>query len=45
VVDFGMWIITIAGLIWYMISQAKQKIAKIILIAVGSYFALSFVGQ
>ncbi len=45
VVDFGMWIITIAGLIWYMISQAKQKIAKAILIAAGSYFAFTFLAQ
>jgi membrane-bound metal-dependent hydrolase YbcI (DUF457 family) len=42
IVDFGMWIITIAGLIWYMISQAKKKISSYILIAVWSYFALSF---
>jgi hypothetical protein len=34
VVDFGMWIITIVGLLWYMISQVKAKIAKIILIVV-----------
>lgn len=45
IVDFGMWIITIAGLIWYMISQAKQKIAKVILIAVGSYVAFTFLAQ
>lgn len=45
VVDFGMWIVTIAGLIWYMISQVKAKIAKIILIAVWSYFALTFMIQ
>jgi membrane-bound metal-dependent hydrolase YbcI (DUF457 family) len=45
VVDFGMWIITIAWLIWYMISQAKEKIAKYILIAVWSYFALTFMIQ
>ena len=45
IVDFGMWIITIGGLIWYMISQAKQKIAKVILIAVGSYFAFTFFAQ
>lgn len=45
VIDFGMWIITITGLVWYMISQTKQKIAKIILIAVGTYFALTFAIQ
>ena len=45
IVDFGMWFITIGGLIWYMIWQAKQKIAKYILITVGSYIAFTFLTQ
>lgn len=45
VIDFGMWIISIAGLIWYMISQAKQKIAKVILMAVWIYFSCTFMIQ
>ena len=41
-VDFGMWAITIGGMIRYMISQAKQKIATYILIVVWMYIAFTF---
>jgi len=42
IIDFGMWAITIGGMIRYMISQAKQKIATYILIVVWMYIAFTF---
>ena len=42
IIDFGMRAITIGGLIRYMISSAKTKIAKYILIAVWLYIAFTF---
>ncbi len=42
IIDFGMRAITIAGLVRYMISSAKRKIAKYILIAVWIYIAFTF---
>ncbi len=42
VVDFGMWIITIGGFIWYLWSKAKKKIAQWILGVVWLYFIMSF---
>lgn len=42
IIDLGMWAITIGGMIWYMLSQAKAKITKYILIAVSIYIVFTF---
>lgn len=45
VVDFWAWVITIGGLVVYLFSQVKKKIAQAILILVGIYFACTFALQ